>query len=59
LRKALEGKTPEPTTAASEQDGLDEQEAPQREIEHQKQRHVEDRAEQEKARLANKPNFRP
>lgn len=38
---------------------LDEQEAPQREIDRQKKQDAKDRAEQEKARLANKPNFRP
>ena len=38
---------------------LDEQEAPQREIERQKKADDENRAAQEKARVANKPNFRP
>lgn len=38
---------------------LDEQEAPQREIERQKKVDDENRAAQQKARLANKPNFRP
>ncbi len=38
---------------------LDEQEAPQREIERQKKQTEEDHTEQEKARLVNKPNFRP
>jgi hypothetical protein len=38
---------------------LDEQEAPQREIERQKKQDDENRAAQEKARLGNKPNFRP
>jgi hypothetical protein len=38
---------------------LDEQEAPQREIERQKKVEDENRAEQEKARPANKANFRP
>jgi len=38
---------------------LDEQEAPQREIERQKEQDAKDRAGQQKARLANKPNFRP
>ena len=38
---------------------LDEQEAPQREIERQKKQDAKDRAEAAKARLANKPNFRP
>ncbi len=38
---------------------LDEQEAPQREIERQKKQDEENRAAQEKARLVNKANFRP
>jgi hypothetical protein len=38
---------------------LDEQEAPQREIERQQKQDAEDRAALEKARLGNKPNFRP
>ncbi len=38
---------------------LDEQEAPQREIERRKKMEDENRAEQEKARPANKANFRP
>jgi len=38
---------------------LDEQEAPAREIERKKKQDADDRAEQEKARLANKHNFRP
>jgi hypothetical protein len=38
---------------------LDEQEAPQREIERQKKQDEENRATQEKARPANKANFRP
>lgn len=38
---------------------LDEQEAPQREIERQKKEAQENRALEEKARLANKTNFRP
>jgi hypothetical protein len=38
---------------------LDEQEAPQREIERQKEQDAKGRAGQEKARLANKLNFRP
>ena len=38
---------------------LDEQEAPQREIERQKKADDENRAAQQKARVANKPNFRP
>lgn len=38
---------------------LDEQEAPQREIAHQKRLEEENRIQQEKARLANKLSFRP
>ena len=38
---------------------LDAQEAPQREIELQKKQEEENRVQQEKARLANKPSFRP
>ena len=38
---------------------LDEQEAPQREIERQKKQDEENRAVQEKARLVNKVGFRP
>jgi hypothetical protein len=38
---------------------LDTQEAPQREIERQKKLEEENLAAEEKARLANKPNFRP
>ena len=38
---------------------LDEREAPQREIERQKKQAEENRAALEKARLMNKPNFRP
>ena len=38
---------------------LDEQEAPQREIERQQRQDEEKRAEQEKARLVNKVAFRP
>jgi hypothetical protein len=38
---------------------LDAQEAPQREIELQKKQEEEHRVQQEKARLANKPGFRP
>lgn len=45
--------------AVAEAIRLDEQEAPQREIERQKEQDAKDRAEQDKARLANKPNFRP
>ena len=46
-------------TAAVEAVRLDEQEAPQRELERQKKRDDEDRAQQNRARLANKPGFRP
>jgi hypothetical protein len=46
-------------TATAEAIRLDAQEAPQREIERQKKQDDENRAAQEKARLANKPNFRP
>lgn len=46
-------------SAVTEAIRLDEQEAPQREIELQKKQDAENRAEQAKARLANKPNFRP
>lgn len=45
--------------AVAEAIRLDEQEAPQREIERQKKQDDENRAAQEKAKLANKPNFRP
>ena len=38
---------------------LDAQEAPQREMELQEKRKTENRVQQEKARLANKPGFRP
>jgi hypothetical protein len=38
---------------------LDEQEAPQRETERQKKQNEENRTAQEKARLVNKPKFRP
>jgi hypothetical protein len=38
---------------------LDEQEAPQREIDRQEEQDAKDRAGVAKARLANKPNFRP
>ena len=38
---------------------LDQQEAPQREIERQKKEAQENRTTEEKARLANKANFRP
>ena len=46
-------------TAVAEAIRLDEQEAPQREIKLQKEQDAKDRAEDAKARLANKPNFRP
>jgi hypothetical protein len=46
-------------TAIAEALRLDEQEAPQRQIELQKKLDEVTRAAQEKARLANKPNFRP
>jgi hypothetical protein len=45
--------------AVAEAIRLDEQEAPQREIERQKEQDAKDRAGQEKARLANRPDFRP
>lgn len=45
--------------AVAEAVRLDEQEAPQRAIDLQKKQDRADLAEQEKARLANKPNFRP
>jgi len=38
---------------------LDKQEAPQREAERQKQQEADTRVGQEKARLVNKPTFRP
>ena len=38
---------------------LDAEEAPQREIESQRKQAEDSRAQQEKARLANKPTFRP
>jgi hypothetical protein len=46
-------------SAITEANRLDEQEAPQREAERQKKQDGEDRAAQEKARLANKTVFRP
>jgi len=46
-------------TAIAEAIRLDEQEAPQLESERQKEQDAKDRAGKEKARLANKPNFRP
>jgi hypothetical protein len=45
--------------AVAEAIRLDEQEAPQREIDRQKKQDAENHAAQEKARLGNKPNFRP
>ena len=45
--------------AIAEATRLDEQEAPQREIDRQKKQEETYPAEQAKARLANKPNFRP
>ena len=45
--------------AVAEAIRLDEQEAPQREIARQKKQDADDRADQEKARLGNRPNFRP
>jgi hypothetical protein len=45
--------------AVTEAVRLDAQEAPQREIELQKKQAEENRVQQEKARLANKPSFRP
>jgi len=45
--------------AVIEADRLDAQEAPRREIELQKKLGEENRVQQEKARLANKPSFRP
>jgi hypothetical protein len=46
-------------TAATEAVRLDEKEAPQREIERQKKRDDDAQAQQDKARLTNKPGFRP
>ena len=46
-------------TAIAEAIRLDEQGAPQREIERQRMQDEADRAEQEKARLVNKVAFRP
>ena len=46
-------------SAAIEAKRLDEQEAPQREADLQKKQGDDNRAQQEKARLANKPGFRP
>ncbi|MBZ5544861.1 MAG: hypothetical protein LAO07_14470 [Acidobacteriia bacterium] len=45
--------------AVAEAIRLDEQDAPQREIARQTEQDEKDRAEEGKARLANKPNFRP
>ena len=46
-------------TAASEAVRLDEKEAPQREIDRQKKREDDARTQQDRARLVNKPGFRP
>jgi hypothetical protein len=46
-------------SAAIESKRLDEQEAPQREADLQKKLGDDNRAQQEKARMANKPGFRP
>lgn len=46
-------------SAATEANRLDEQEAPQREVERLKKQEEEKRTAQENARLANKPTFRP
>lgn len=46
-------------TAIAEADRLDQQEAPQRNVARLKKEADEERAKQDKARLANKPNFRP
>ena len=56
LAKRLDGLA---QSAITEANRLDEQEAPQREAERQKKQDGEDRATQEKARLANKEVFRP
>jgi hypothetical protein len=56
LAKRLDGLA---QSAITEANRLDEQEAPQREAERQKKQDEEDRAAQEKARLANKEVFRP
>jgi hypothetical protein len=45
--------------AVTEAVRLDKQEAPQREVERQKQQESDTRVAQGKARLANKPPFRP
>jgi len=45
--------------ASVEANRLDEQEAPQREIDSQKKKDAENRAEQAKARIVNKADFRP
>jgi len=45
--------------AISEAVRLDKQEAPQREVDRQKQQELDTRVAQEKARTANKPPFRP
>ena len=56
LAKRLDGLA---QSAITEANRLDEQEAPRREAERQKKQDGEDRATQEKARLANKEVFRP
>jgi hypothetical protein len=56
LAKRLDGLA---QSAITEANRLDEQEAPQREAERQNKQDGEDRAAQEKARLANKEVFRP
>jgi hypothetical protein len=56
LAKRLDGLA---QSAITEANRLDEQEAPQREAERQKKQDAEDRAAQEKVRLANKAVFRP
>jgi hypothetical protein len=56
LSKRLDGLA---QTAAVEANRLDDQEAPQREIDRQKKREEEARIQQDNARLANKPGFRP
>jgi hypothetical protein len=56
LSKRLDGLA---QIAAVEAIRLDEQEAPQREIDRQKKREDDSRIQQDNARLANKPGFRP
>ena len=45
--------------AVTEARRLDEQEAPQKEIERHRKQEAENRVQQDRARLANKPSFRP